>query len=362
MGCSRDLHVGASPSVGQLAKPAIPATWPATSEGKRVLVLWNRPNAEGEYLANYFAWKRGVPKDNVLRVIVDEGEDTNINAFNQGIVPQVREKVAASKTPIDYIVLVKGMPLRIFDNNAGYALDGYVATMDMKLDPIKEPQRDQIQKAINPYFGKSEPFSKAKFGYYLVTRLDGYSYDDARRLVDNSLSAKPDKGPYFIDCVPNVDNSGYGQMNASMVEAGEVLKKKGIDVTVDRSPEFILPASPVMGYCSWGSNDQRFSAANYQSLRFKPGALAETFVSTSARTMKPVTGGQSVITDLIKNGVTGVKGYVIEPYTLALARPHILFDRYTSGYNLAESFWMASPVLKWRDVVFGDPLCRPYKK
>lgn len=117
-----------------------------------------------------------------------------------------------------------------------------------------------------------------------------------------------------------------------------------------------------MGYCSWGSNDHSFIASNYLGVRFKPGALAETFVSTSARTMKPVTGGQSVITDLIKNGVTGVKGYVLEPYTVALARPNILFDRYTSGYNLAESFYMASPLLKWRDVVFGDPLCRPYKK
>jgi uncharacterized protein (TIGR03790 family) len=346
-----------------MPKVAIPATWSANEEGKHVLVLWNRPNPEGEYLANYYAWKRGVPKENVMRVIMDAGEETNINAFNQGIVTQVRDKAKASKTPIDYIVLAKGMPIRIFDaSNTGYSLDGFIATMDMQIDPIKEPKREQVTRALNPYYGKNEPFSKAKFGFYLVTRLDGYSYDDARRLVDNSVAAKPDKGPYFIDSVPVVNNDGYGQMNASMVEAGEVLKKKGIDVTVDRTPDFILPPTPLMGYCSWGSNDQRFNASNYLGVRFKPGALAETFVSTSARSLKPVIGGQSVITDLIKNGVTGVKGYVSEPYTLALARPHILFDRYTSGYNLAESFYMASPVLKWRDIVFGDPLCRPYKK
>jgi hypothetical protein len=56
-----------------------------------------------------------------------------------------------------------------------------------------------------------------------------------------------------------------------------------------------------------------------------------------------------------------VKGYVSEPYIFALAHPQVLWDRYTSGYDLAESFYMASAVLGWKDVVIGDPLCRPYK-
>ena len=67
-----------------------------------------------------------------------------------------------------------------------------------------------------------------------------------------------------------------------------------------------------------------------------------------------------MIADLITQGVTGAKGYVAEPYTTAVAKPDIMFDRYTRGYNLAESFYMASQLLKWRDVVIGDPLCRPY--
>ena len=56
-----------------------------------------------------------------------------------------------------------------------------------------------------------------------------------------------------------------------------------------------------------------------------------------------------------------MKGYVSEPFTFALARPNILFERYVGGFNLAESFYMASPVTKWKDVVIGDPLCSPYK-
>ena len=38
-----------------------------------------------------------------------------------------------------------------------------------------------------------------------------------------------------------------------------------------------------MGYASWGSNDAKFTSENYLSIRFVPGAIAETAVSTSAR-------------------------------------------------------------------------------
>lgn len=344
-------------------KPSVPSTWKATEEGKRVLILENKLVPESILLAEYYAAKRGIPKENILHIHIDTGEDTNTAAVAQGVIPQVRKRASESKSPIDYVVLIKGMPIRYFDETGfGYSLDAIISTMDIPPEQMKGPNGEMAKMLRNPYYGQDEPFSKKKYGFYLVTRLDGYSFEDARGMVDNSLKAKPDKGPFFIDSIPTIGTDGYGQMNASMVEAGEILKKKGIDVTVDRSNDFIRPTSPLMGYCSWGSNDKHYVPSAYQAVRFKPGALAETFVSTSARTMKPVTSGQSVITDLIKNGVSGVKGYVLEPYTAALAQPHLLFDRYTSGYNLAESFFMASPALKWRDIVFGDPLCRPYKK
>ena len=104
-----------------------------------------------------------------------------------------------------------------------------------------------------------------------------------------------------------------------------------------------------------------FDPANYKKLRFADGGIAETAVSTSARTFLPTTGGQSLIADLISQRVTGVKGYCDEPLLQAVASPTILFDRYTRGWNLAESFYAASRFVGWEDIVIGDPLCRPYK-
>ncbi len=115
-----------------------------------------------------------------------------------------------------------------------------------------------------------------------------------------------------------------------------------------------------MGYCSWGSNDPKFDLKTYQLLRFAPGGIAETAVSTSARTFLPTTGGQSLIADLIHARVSGVKGYCDEPLLQAIASPSILMDRYTRGWNLAESFYAASRFVGWEDIVIGDPLCAPY--
>jgi hypothetical protein len=47
---------------------------------------------------------------------------------------------------------------------------------------------------------------------------------------------------------------------------------------------------------------------------------------------------------------------------MAMAHADILFDRYTAGFNLAESFYSASRQIHCKDMVIGDPICAPYSK
>ncbi len=111
-------------------------------------------------------------------------------------------------------------------------------------------------------------------------------------------------------------------------------------------------------------------------MAFVPGALAGMFVSTDGRTFKEppaswtpsddarngVFGGshQSLMADLIREGVTGAAGHVDEPYLDATIRPDILFPAYVSGRNLAESYYAAMPYLSWQTIIIGDPLCAPF--
>lgn len=333
----------------------------ATKDSRRVALVINQISSDSVEIGRYYAEKRKIPRSNIIVISVPSADNIELKAFEAQIRDKIKAGIASAKNTIDFIVLTKGVPIRI-GNDGGYSTDAHIAAMNLPFKPMESLTGDQVKRALNPYFGKNEPFSSKKFGFYLVTRLDGYSVDHAKALVDNSLKAKAEKGLFFFDAASNRTDGGYGRMQMSLMNAGKLMKARGFEATVDSSAEFVAPPEELAGYASWGSNDGQFNMVAYRSLRFKPGALAETFVSTSGRTFRRTTGGQSLIADLIEDGVTGVKGYVSEPYTLALAEPDILFDRYTRGFNLAESFYMASRLLKWKDVVIGDPLCSPYPK
>jgi len=338
-----------------------PAVAAPDDQAKRVLLVINSSSAESREIGAYYRIKRQIPKENVVMISVSTTENVDQSEYQNGMLGPIQAAIKASRNTIDYIVLTSGTPIRL-ENDNGFSVDGHLATMNMAMSPIKELTAAEITRCRNPYYGSTEPFTSKKFNMYLVTRLIGYTIDDAKKLVDNSLAATSVDGPFFLDQASNRTEGGYGQLQMLMRRSYDNLRAKKMDVQLDETKEFILPARPLMGYVSWGSNDGAFNGDTYKKIQFLPGAICETFVSTSARTFRPTTGGQSLIADLIKSGVTGVKGYVSEPYTFALAQPDILFDRYVVGFNLADSFYAASPVIKWKDIVIGDPLCQPYAK
>ena len=347
------------------------ANFKSQGDSKRVLVVMNETDTNSVRIASYYLQKRKISRDQL--VSLKTGTDDNISEgrYKSEIEAPIKAALAKNKN-IDFIVLTKGIPLRLIDEG-GYSVDATLAGMDLNFAPIGQtPGKFGITEAnpeaamkrcINPYFGAREPFSHAKYGMYLVNRLTGYTVEDVYKMIDSSLIAKPSKSPIFLDSQPKFQpGSGYWGMEESMRSANEKLSTVGVNIKVDKSVDFTDGGEPLAGYCSWGSNDPSFNLEVYHQIKFVPGAIAETFVSTSARTFNPTTGGQSLIADLVHQGVTGVKGYVSEPFTVALCRADVLFDRYSNGYNLAESFYAATPLAKWKDVVVGDPLCRPYKK
>jgi len=342
------------------SEPAAPAYSLKSLEGAKVVVLINDKSEASKEIGKYYAEKRGLPAVNVIKISCSPSEMVTMSEYKSAIESPVRDRIMETGRAIDYIVTTKGVPIKI--EGQQYSVDAFLATMGLGISEIKKLDSASIRASMSPYFGKEESFSNAKFNMYLVTRLDGYTVADARGLVDRGLTQKADLGPFILDAAMNRRDSTYGQLQGTFAPAAAALNVRKFQTVYEDSAEFYGDTKPLMGYVSWGSNDSAFRAEKYHSLRFKPGAIAETFVSTSARTLLPTTGGQSLVADLVSQGVTGVKGYVSEPYVFAMARPDILFDRYTKGYNLAESFYMASPIARWKDVVLGDPLCRPYPK
>ena len=342
----------------------------AATPAARVLVIVNDDSPASRQIGAFYAAKRHVPAANVCHIHCPTAEEIPEAAFLDDILAPVA--TALSRPPltrtVDFLVLTKGVPLRIHSDAPspdprftpnGDSVDGRLMCQDVA--GLGSPSR-------NPFFNSARRFSHRLTGLYLVTRLDGYSVRDAEALVSRALAARPARGTFLLDGCP--ERSGGGDppqmglppLNASLDTAARSLKARGFGVTLDQSSVFLGHVPNLMGYWSWGSNDAHFDPVLYKSNGFRPGALAETIVSTSARTMLPTSGGQSLIADLVATGVTGVKGYVAEPYTFAMARADILFDRYTRGWTLAEAFYCASPVVHWKDLVLGDPLCAPYAR
>jgi uncharacterized protein (TIGR03790 family) len=199
-----------------------------------------------------------------------------------------------------YIVLTKGIPIRIHEGSTG-SVDSLVVTMD-KAEMAGFPGGVETLMRSNPYFNKAERFSHAKWNLYLVTRLIGYTRADCLRLVDNSLAAKRRDGPFLLHTGPGHNDEGYKTINEHMHRADEILRSRHLNSILSTGDEFPGDRQDLMGYYSWGSNDVKFNKHAYNSLGFAPGGIAETAVSTSARTFADpnwrASGFQSLIADL----------------------------------------------------------------
>ena len=108
-----------------------------------------------------------------------------------------------------------------------------------------------------------------------------------------------------------------------------------------------------------------FDSMNLRAIRphfeWVDGSIAETAVSTGGRSFNWDTGyGQSLVADLLEDGVSGVKGYVYEPYLTAVSYPNVLLPYYAYGYNLAEVYYASNPLISWMGTVVGDPKMAAY--
>ncbi len=346
----------------------------AATTPERVLVVVNGASTVSRKIGDYYLARRGVPDDNVC-VIEAPAEETVERAVyaarvEAGVAACLRKGDARKR--IDYIVTTKGVPLRI--SGAG-GRGGDAAAVDSELAllyaKLAGKQPDLKGRLPNPLFRRfGEPFDKAKFPIYLVTRLTGYSFDDVRAIIDRSLEAR-NQGRFILDDSP-VKNDMGGQWLRS---ASRILPPAR--VLLDRSNDVVYDEKYVIAYASWGSNDPQRLVDKRRFLGFDwlPGAIATEYVSTNGRTFEEPPADwtpapwndkaaffkgapQTLTADLLREGATGASGHVYEPYLDGTPQPQYVFPAYVQGRTLAESFYLGIPYLSWMNIVVGDPLCR----
>ena len=308
----------------------------AAQSSANVLVVVNDASPASHTVAEYYMQKRAVPAENLCHISVKTDETIARQEFDariQGPVAQCLTSTA-SQDRILYIVLTKGVPLRVAGNDGR---QGTVASVDSELTLLYRRMtgvRIGLPGPVeNPYFAGNQtaaakPMSREDQDIYLVTRLDGFTVEDAIALVDRG-SAPSKNGRILLDGRSSWQDKG----NVWLKAAADKLTSHGLvtdRVEYDDTAKVLSHETGVLGYYSWGSNDPAIRVRHFD-LKFEPGALAAMFVSSDARTMNEPPAAwnlgewdkrdtyfagspQSLAGDLIHDGVTGTAGHVAEPY------------------------------------------------
>ena len=372
---------------GGLARPALCA---GDSLASSVIILANSADPDSLRLAAHYAAARGVPVENLVALPMPTGETISwpefvgaiwqplqdelvrrgwIDAIRTPLVDAVgRKKYAMVGHRIAYLVVCRGVPLRIADDPQLYAENKLLAgrpefrtnqgAVDSELSLLAHGSYNINGFQPNPLFHNEHPTPFDLSAVVKVGRLDGPTLEDAERLVDNALIAERTGllGRSYIDMggpVPEGDRW--------LRDAAEQLADLGFDGDVDRAPT-TMPATarfdaPVL-YFGWYAGDLNgpFTLPHFE---FPPGAIALHIHSFSAHTLRSPTEGWCG--PLVAHGVTATLGNVYEPYLEFTHHPDLLLRALARGWTLGDAAYYAMPALSWQGVLIGDPLYRPFQ-
>jgi uncharacterized protein (TIGR03790 family) len=339
--------------------------------GENVLLVVNKRDAASREVAEYYRPRRAVPIANVCYIDTAPDEEITWQTYESEIQQPVANclQKAGLQEKVLYLVTTIGVPLKV--SGGGSRLTAEYCSVDSELallyGKMKGAKYERAGGVPNPFFMQRDaPFRHPQFRIYLVCRLAAFDVADVKAMIDRSLNAH-NRGKFVVDLNSESDATGNDWLRtaAILLPADRVI--------VDETSKVLYGQKDVIGYASWGSNDVN-RKKRWLGYQWLPGAIATEFVSTNARTLKRPPDAwnyttwedrshffagspQGLSADFLHEGATGASGNTYEPFLGACVRPDYLLPAYFQGRNLAESYYLAIPVLSWQSVVLGDPLC-----
>ncbi len=189
----------------------------------------------------------------------------------------------------------------------------------------------------------------------MTARIDGPTYADALRIVNDSIAAQSEglKGNFYIDAggkLPQYDDRL--RKLARFVRANTPIK-----TILDEKQSLFAPgACPDAGlYVGWYSLRKYIPA--FAWVRGSVGWHVASFEATNLRDPQST----EWCVKMIQNGIAATVGAVDEPLLHAFPLPDEFFALLLTGkYTLAECYWRTTPLVSWRMVLIGDPLYNPF--
>ena len=375
----------------------------AAGAGSEVIVVYNSRVPESKEVAEYYAQRRQVPKEQVFGLELPAGEAMTRKEFlgqlQQPLVKKLEEagllvfSPATNRAPdakagdvpfrrvvgarIRYAALCYGVPVKILKDAAlaeeeveklQPEMQRNEAAVDSQLAllPASEQKLPWAGPLRSPFYGATNvSLLHPTNGLLMVTRLDGPSAAIARGLVDKAIEAETNGfwGRAYFDARGLGTNDSYRMGDDFMRGAAMAAQRFGFDTELDEKPETFSaghPMSQIALYAGW--YDQVLSGPfTRTTVEFMPGAFAYHLYSFSAATIR--SANNSWVGTLLQKGATCTMGAVDEPYLALTPDIHAFVTRLTlGGFTFGEAAYASQNCLSWQTTVVGDPLYRPCGK
>ncbi|MGJ8653846.1 MAG: TIGR03790 family protein [Opitutaceae bacterium] len=376
--------------LGLLLVLNVPVLGAGSDEAERVIIVVNENDAGSVEIGEYYAAARGIPKKNIIRlktssaetITVQEYVDTIYNPLLTALLKDDwvegarmivsddygRKGMSIVVNSISYLVTTRGVPLRISNDpskveanlpNITKELMVNRSAVDSDLALLLAPTSASMTALIpNPHFEKKYIAPGGMSQLIRVSRLDGYTVDDVKRLVDRTLEAEETglMGRAYIDI-----GGPYKQGDEWISAAGSLAQSAYFDTDFESSKKLLGLNNRYDGpaiYMGW-YYERAYAQWALPSWSVPPGAIGFHFHSYSATSVREK--GKAWLGAFVKQGYCATMGNVYEPYANLTHRPDRFLEHLLEGHTFGEAVFYSNPALSWMGVAIGDPLYRPFK-
>ncbi len=373
----------------------------SASGSPEVVVVYNSRVPESKEVAEYYAERRQVPKDQIIGLELPTGETMSRKEYLEQLHQPLLKKLEESKlltfgpatnkpagTPDNFVPFRKVLEARIRYAALCYGVPTKIAKDPTLVEPNTEKLQPEMQRneaavdtqlALLPISDQKIPWAgplpnpfynvtnaaqiNTMNGLLMVTRLDGPSAKIAKGLVDKAMEAETNGlwGRGYFDARGLATNDSYRIGDDLIVAAAKSSKLFGFDTELDEKPATFtagFPMAQVAVYAGW--YDQTVTGPfTRPSVEFMPGAFAYHLYSFGAATIR--TANRSWVGTLLEKGATCTMGAVDEPYLTLTPDINSFVSRFLhGGFSFGEAAYASQNCLSWQTTVIGDPLYRPW--
>ncbi|MDZ4816436.1 MAG: TIGR03790 family protein [Verrucomicrobiota bacterium] len=364
-------------------------SWPGSTAlahplSDQVAVIYNVNDPDSKKIARFYANMREIPNNQIIGLdcslleIISRGDyektirDPIKKIFDQLGFYSTRPaliQIAARTQKIRYIVLIRGIPLKIaedptqiYDERAPKHFRVNSSAVDSELCLLPLPNYPLMGVMPNIYYDAPYRFTgDLNEKLLIVTRLDGPTVSGVLDQIGDTIEAEKTglAGRAYVDA-RGLESGPYATGDEWMKKAFASLQSSGFETVLDNGPNLFpswYPMQDTALYVGWYSQDMS-GPFRRPDFKFQRGAIAYHLHSFSAMTLRD--SDRYWCGPLLSRGVVATMGAVNEPFLHFTPNVGIFVDRLVNGYNFGEAAYASQQFLSWQITFIGDPLYTPF--